>query len=82
LDCSRIAFSDRLLGYLDDLIIVPAGVWLLLKLIPESILLECRVRAEQWSPERQRRPRSLAGLLLVIVLWCVLAWWLIRPFVR
>jgi uncharacterized membrane protein YkvA (DUF1232 family) len=38
------------LGYLDDLLIVPAGVWLALKLTPDGVLAEARARARQ-SPE-------------------------------
>jgi uncharacterized membrane protein YkvA (DUF1232 family) len=38
------------LGYLDDLLLVPAGVWLALKLTPDAVLAEARARARQ-SPE-------------------------------
>ena len=33
------------LGYLDDVLIVPAGVWLAYKMIPHQVLEECRQRA-------------------------------------
>ncbi len=36
-----------ILGYLDDLIIVPLGVTLALKMIPQPVIAECRDRAEE-----------------------------------
>jgi len=35
------------LGYLDDLVLVPLGVWLVLRLIPAAVLSECRARADR-----------------------------------
>lgn len=35
-----------IIGYLDDLIIVPAGIYLALKMIPKPIMLECREKAQ------------------------------------
>src|SRR5712691_6090661 len=46
------------LGYLDDLIIVPAGVWLVLKLVPADVMAECRAQAASWLEERRPRQRS------------------------
>lgn len=40
-----------ILGHLDDLIIVPAGIWLTVKLIPVDVLRECRQRAKQEMQE-------------------------------
>jgi uncharacterized membrane protein YkvA (DUF1232 family) len=62
------------LGYLDDLIIIPAGVWLLLKLIPAAVLVESRAQAEKWVEEHQGKPRSMAGLAIVLTLWGLAAW--------
>jgi uncharacterized membrane protein YkvA (DUF1232 family) len=35
-----------ILGYLDDLIIIPLGIYLSLKMIPEEVMAECRVKAQ------------------------------------
>ena len=35
------------LGYLDDLILIPLGITLAIKLIPHSVLAECRIRARE-----------------------------------
>lgn len=65
------------LGYLDDLVIVPAGIALAVRLIPPDVLDECRLRTELSS----QLPHSVIGAVIVICLWllsmglCV--WWLI-----
>lgn len=67
------------LGLLDDLLLVPAGIWLTLRLIPAALIAELRQRAEQMTD----RPRSRAGLLLVLAAWAALlagaVWWVTSP---
>src|SRR5215207_6790572 len=36
------------LGYLDDVILLPGLIWLTIKLIPDRVLAESRVRADEW----------------------------------
>lgn len=57
------------LGYLDDLIILPAGAWLVLKLVPADVMAECRDQAARWLEERRPRPRSYLGAALIIGVW-------------
>ncbi|MCA0910301.1 YkvA family protein [Qipengyuania gaetbuli] len=57
------------LGLLDDLLIVPAGIWLVLKLIPAPLMAELRERAGKLA----ERPNSMVGLLLVLAIWFALA---------
>src|SRR3569832_1439609 len=45
-----------ILGYLDDLLIVPAGIWLAVRLIPPALMAEFRQRAAS-----RDRPTSLAA---------------------
>jgi len=59
-----------ILGYLDDLIIVPFGIWLVVSLIPEEIMAEYRAKAN----EDEQRPSSRAGMVTIILLWIVGAW--------
>jgi uncharacterized membrane protein YkvA (DUF1232 family) len=65
-----------LLGYLDDIILVPAGIALVLRLIPPTVMAECRAQAAA-APAR---PRSLAGAGFIVGLWLIAAalvgWWL------
>lgn len=64
------------LGYLDDLVIVPLGILAVTRLVPPEVLAECRAAAEAAA----RRPRSMAGAAAIGALWvasaAVLAWWL------
>jgi len=66
------------LGYLDDLLIVPLGIWLVIGMIPPELM--ARFRAE--ATEITARPRSMAGLAFVIVVWlaalALVGWWLLR----
>ena len=63
-----------ILGYLDDLILVPAGVWLLLRIMPEQVLAGSRGRAQKWFLEQQRKPRSWTGLGIVFTAWALATW--------
>lgn len=57
------------LGYLDDLLIVPAGIWLAVRLVPPDILEEHRRAAA----EAGRRPVSRAGMVAIIAIWLLCA---------
>ncbi|HKA39996.1 MAG TPA: DUF1232 domain-containing protein [Burkholderiales bacterium] len=62
------------LGYLDDVILLPIGIWLVLKLIPADVMLDCRDQAARWLADRQPRPRSYAAAALIIVIWLAALW--------
>ena len=68
------------LGYLDDLIIVPAGVWLLLKIVPENVLVDSRAASDKWFLEQNGKPRSYVGLIVILVIWALAAWAVYRLF--
>jgi uncharacterized membrane protein YkvA (DUF1232 family) len=53
------------IGYLDDLIIVPLGIWLVVRLIPDQVMIECRTRAS----EAAQRPTSRTGMVMIVLLW-------------
>ena len=57
------------LGYLDDLLIVPLGIMLVVRLIPATLMAEFR----QAASARQQRPKSVAGAIIVIALWLAAA---------
>ena len=63
------------LGYVDDLIIVPVGIWLVLSLIPEDVMTACRARAE----ETVTGPHDKIAAIAIIAIWIVGAavsgWW-------
>ncbi|MBB3539447.1 MULTISPECIES: DUF1232 domain-containing protein [unclassified Rhizobium] len=53
------------LGYLDDLVIVPLGIMLALRLVPADVMEDLRTRAAA----RLDRPSSRLGLIFILALW-------------
>jgi uncharacterized membrane protein YkvA (DUF1232 family) len=66
-----------ILGYLDDLVIVPLGIWLAIRLIPPSLFAEHRHAA---MARHQPRPISWIGAAIILSLWGLTGgatiWWL------
>jgi uncharacterized membrane protein YkvA (DUF1232 family) len=66
------------LGYLDDLILVPAGIALALRMAPPFVLEECRARAR--SELDPGRPPSRTAMVAIVSIWLVsaaLATWVV-----
>jgi len=57
------------LGYLDDLIIVPLGIWLSLRLIPQHVLADSRRKADAWIAAREKRPASYVAATVFVLIW-------------
>ncbi len=57
------------LGYLDDLVLVPLGVALALRLIPPDVMADCRERARAMTA----RPTGLAAAAVIVLIWAGLA---------
>jgi len=59
------------LGYLDDLVLIPMGVALAIKLVPSYILAECRA----WAHEtiQNEKPRNWIAGAVIIVIWILAA---------
>ena len=62
-----------ILGYLDDLIIVPAGIALALRLIPAEVLAEAREKASASSLERSV---GYIGMAVIILIWILAVIWM------
>lgn len=60
------------LGLLDDLLLLPVGIWLVLKLVPGDVMAECREQAARWMADQQPRPRSQIAAAVVIAFWLIL----------
>lgn len=70
-----------ILGYLDDLIVLPIGIWCVVRLIPRDVLAEHRARAAV----ARSRPTSRAAAAVIVAIWIALTavsawaawrWWL------
>ena len=55
------------LGYLDDLVIVPLGIMLAMRLVPVAVLVDCREKARQRMAAGM--PTSRAGAAIVVAVW-------------
>lgn len=66
-----------IVGYLDDLLIIPLGILLAVRLIPGPVMADLRAKAID-----QRKPTSRAGLVVIVLIWVasiVLVAWLVWP---
>ena len=64
------------IGYLDDIVIVPLGLALAIRLVPPAILAEHRAEAARRFADGG--PRSFAGGALVVLVWILGIVWLAR----
>ncbi len=55
------------LGYLDDLVIVPLGVWLALKMVPPQVMADCQAKAEAGLGQAKNRFKFMA--IIIVALW-------------
>ena len=66
-----------ILGYLDDLVLVPLGVLAVRALVPEEVLADCRKQADRLG----QKPRSWVAAAIIVAVWVLLAaiaaYWLI-----
>lgn len=70
------------LGYLDDVILLPGLIWLTVKLLPAEVLAECRVQADAWIQTERAKPRSRFGAVLIVAVWLAVGaglWFWFKP---
>ena len=69
-----------IIGYLDDLIIVPLGILLAVRLIGPGLMAEFRLAAMAI----ETRPKSMAGLLVIVAIWLAalsgMFWWFLAYY--
>lgn len=66
-------------GYLDDLLLLPIGIWLALRLIPPQVMADARARADHHA---QRGSTDYRAAAVIVLIWLGAAWltgsWLIK----
>ena len=70
------------LGYVDDVLLLPGLIWLTLRLLPPDVLADCRGQADAWMQTQGAKPRSMAGAVLEVALWLLVGialWVWLRP---
>ena len=68
-----------ILGYLDDLILIPLGIAVVKRMIPPAVLAESREKAKQLT-QHKRKNWIAAGIIIAIWIFSVI--WIIRWFVN
>ena len=68
-----------ILGYLDDLIITPGGLWLAVRLIPPEVMAEARAAA---AAQNMDGNAGRAGAVLIVLMWIITIAMLIYLFLH
>lgn len=68
------------LGYLDDIILIPLGISIAIRLIPKNILEECRAQADEVFKEG--KPRNWIAGALIICLWIAAVSWVLYKILK
>jgi uncharacterized membrane protein YkvA (DUF1232 family) len=58
------------LGYLDDLLLIPLGIYLVIKLIPKEVLEACREEAEEAF--REGKPKNWIAAVIIASIWILI----------
>ena len=61
------------LGYVDDVLLLPALIWLAIRMVPAATLAECRAQADEWLIKDGAKPRSRVGAIVIVALWFAVA---------
>ncbi|MCJ8165190.1 YkvA family protein [Pontibacter sp. E15-1] len=67
-----------LLGYLDDMLILPLGIWLSIKLIPAPVLAHYRQLAREQMNLRKTN-YVMAGVIVII--WLLIGYWMYQAYI-
>ena len=62
------------LGYLDELILLPVGIYLVLKLVPGEALADARTKARSWVESRKPKPRNWIAAAVIVLVWVAVLW--------
>lgn len=68
-----------ILGFLDDLILIPAGIALALKMIPRAVMHECRIQAAE--KDETLMGRGWVAAAIIVFIWGLVAWIVLRRFI-
>jgi uncharacterized membrane protein YkvA (DUF1232 family) len=64
------------LGYVDDLVLIPLGIWLALKMIPPEVLVDSRIKAGERL--QQKQPVNWVAGAIILLIWLALAAFFVR----
>lgn len=69
-----------ILGYLDDFILIPLGVTLVVKLVPLELMEKCRLEAD--AQKDKDNPRSIIGGVVITAIWVLIIAFILYRFLK
>jgi uncharacterized membrane protein YkvA (DUF1232 family) len=57
------------LGYVDDVLLLPVLIWFTIRLLPPEVLADCRDQADSWMRTQSSKPSSRVGAVVIVLLW-------------
>jgi len=71
-----------ILGYIDDIILIPMFVWITLKFVPEEVISQSRQQAISWLSTNKLKPKSYLGLAIILFIWLFVSVALFQTFIK
>ncbi|MCZ2083825.1 MAG: DUF1232 domain-containing protein [Flavobacteriales bacterium] len=68
-----------IIGLLDDLILLPIGIYWAIKMIPKNVLQESRLQAETYHWDKKK---SLTAGFIVGIIWLIILYFIISKFLK
>jgi len=60
------------LGYLDDVILLPAGIWIAIRLIPKDVWMDSQEKSRLWFEQNRGKPKNWIFAALIVLCWTML----------
>lgn len=73
--CFHWPTTPQVLGILDDIILLPLGIWLVRAAIPDNVLADARGRAAEMIARGERPPVNWVAGAIVVAIWVACAAW-------
>lgn len=64
------------LGYVDELVILPALIWLAIRFIPEAIIKQSREDAQRWRMQSSQKLLGYLGATIIVLVWVLIVVWI------
>ena len=61
------------LGYVDDVLLLPGLIFLTIRMLPADVLADCRTQADAWMAAEGKKPISWVGAVAIVGLWIAVA---------
>lgn len=57
------------LGFVDDVLLLPGLIYVAIRLLPSDVLADCRAQADAWMRSAKDKPRSKVGAAVIVAVW-------------